>query len=46
MVYGMSDVVFPRLDLRRGGMGLAAGNAGAVCRNTVAGEAGAEMSVD
>ncbi len=40
------DADFPRSDLRRGRIGLAVGNAGGDCRDTVAGRGGAEMSVD
>ena len=42
---GTSDVVFTRSDLRRERIGLAVGNVGGVCRDTVAGRGGAEMSV-
>jgi hypothetical protein len=43
---GTSDAGFPRSDLRRGMIGLVAGNADGVCRDTAAGRGGAEMSVD
>ena len=43
---GTSDAVFPRSDLRRGRIGLVVGNVGGVCRDTVVGRGGAEMSVD
>lgn len=42
----MSDVVFPRSDLRRGRIGLAVGNEGGACWDMAAGRGGTEMSVD